>query len=182
MSKKTIIILITVILVLLSVVGSIFYFYSNNKPAPINNNSNSPQQQSNINKPGVQKVDLAKPPTNAIQTPQPIPKRDLLPNEVVPSISATSIKDVSQGFNLKIATTNFNFVPENKNEELASNSGYAKLYINNVFNTRIYGADYYLRLLKPGKYNVRVELSDTKGRSLSKDGKVIDSVIDIDVN
>jgi hypothetical protein len=109
-------------------------------------------------------------------------KRDLLPNDVVPTISATYTKDASQGFNLKITTTNFNFIPENKNEELASNSGYAKLYINNIFNTRIYSADYYLRLLKPGKYNIRVELSDTKGRSLSKDGKIIDSIVDIEVS
>jgi hypothetical protein len=181
MSKKTIVILIIVILVLLSIGGAAFYFLSNNKPS-INNTANLPQQQSNINKSGVQKVDLAKPPTNSIQSPQPIPKRDLLPNDVVPTISSTFNKDAAQGFNLKIATTNFNFVPENKNEDLPSNSGYAKLYINNVFNTRVYGSDYYLRLLKPGKYNIRVELSDTKGRSISKDGKIIDSIVDIEVS
>ena len=179
MSKKTIVII--VILVLLFFVGGIFYYFSNNKTRVTINNSNLSQQQSNLRS-GVQKVDLSKPQNNVVQTPQPIPKRDLLPNEIVPSIAATFNKDVSQGFNLKLATTNFNFVPENKSEDLEPNSGYIKLYINNVFNTRIYGSDYYLRLLKPGKYNIKVELSDTKGRSLSKDGRVIDSVIDIDVN
>jgi hypothetical protein len=180
MSKKTIVIIVIVILVLLSAVGGLFYFISTNKPGIVNNSSLVPQQ-SNIKNPGIQKVDLAKPPINSVQSLQPIPKRDLLVNEIVPSISATVNKDISQGFNLKIATTNFNFVSENKGEDLESNNGYVKLYINNVFNTRIYGSDYYLRLLKPGKYNIRVELSDTKGRSLSKDGKMIDSVVDIDV-
>jgi asparagine N-glycosylation enzyme membrane subunit Stt3 len=179
MSKKSIIILAAMILVILIGAGGLYAYFANNKLAAVNNSI--PQQQSNTKNPGIQKVDLSKPPVNSIQSPQPIPKRELLPNEIVPTIFTTYSKDISQGFNLKTATTNFNFVPENRNEDLESNNGYIKLYINNVFNTRIYSSDYYLRLLKPGKYNVKVELSDSKGRSLSKDGKIIDSVVDIEV-
>lgn len=175
MSKKTIIILAVIVLVILASIGGVFYLVSGNKSNVANPQIPSTQQPNTKNS-GVQKVDLAKPPMNNGQNPQPIPKRELTANETVPTISATANKDISQGYNLKIATTNFNFINENKSEELASNNGYVKLYVNNIFSTRIYGSDYYLRLLKPGKYNIKLELSDTKGRSLSKDGKVIESV------
>jgi cbb3-type cytochrome oxidase subunit 3 len=78
MSKKTIVILVIVILVILSIAGTAFYFLSNNKSS-VNNNANLPLQQSTINKSGVQKVDLAKPPTNAIQSTQPIRKKRFAP-------------------------------------------------------------------------------------------------------
>jgi hypothetical protein len=179
MSKKIIILIIAIVLLILIVIGAIFYFNSNKGKSPSVNNSSVLQQ--NAKNPAVQKIDPLNTPANNIQSSQPILKRDVLPNETVPSILASYTKDVSQGYNLKITTTEFNFVPENKSEDFGPNNGYVKLYVNNVFNTRIYSSDYYLRFLKPGKYNVRVELSDTNGRTLFSNQKIIDSVVDIEV-
>ncbi len=178
MSKKAIIILALIILLLVAIASGIFFYIGNSNKAstPKTPGSVVPAVTSG----GVKKVNLANPPIGGNNTPQQIPKRELTSADQIPAVSLNINKDVSQGYNLKINSNGFSIFPENTNEDLESSKGYYKLYINNAFQTRVYGTDYYIRSLKPGKYSIKVELSDTKGRTLSKDGKNIESVIEFE--
>lgn len=179
MSKKAIIILAIVVLFLIAIASGIFFYVGSANKANVAKNISSavPALKSG----GITKVDLSKPPIPSVQSSQPIPKRELTSSDSVPTVFFAITKDVSKGYNLKIATTNFAFVSENTTEDLGPNKGYSKLYINNTFVTRIYGSDYYIQSLKPGKYNVKIELSDTASKSIAKDGKIVEYILDFEV-
>ncbi len=179
MSKKSIIILAIIILLLVAVASGIFFFIGNNNKS--NNSKNTSSVASAVNFGGIKNVNLANPSVSNNQTSQPLPKRELNESDQVPAVSLNINKDVSQGYNLKINSNGFTLFPENTNDDLEANKGYYKLYINNSFVTRVYGSDYYLRALKPGKYNFKVELSDTKGRTLTKGGKNMEYAVDFEV-
>ena len=178
MSKKAIIILALVILLLAAIASGIFFYIGNSNKPNVSKNLGSVAPAATSG--GIKKVNLANPPINGNNPPQQPPKRELTNSDQIPAVTLNINKDVSQGYNLKINTTGFSLFPENTSEDLESSKGYYKLYINNSFITRVYSPDYYIRSLKPGKYNIKVELSDTKGRTLSKDGKNIESIIDFE--
>ena len=178
MSKKAIIILALVILLLVAIACGMFFYIGNS------NKSNVPKNPGSVvpavTSGGVKKVNLANPPINGQNNPQQSPTRELNSSDQIPAVSLNINKDVSQGYNLKINSNGFSIFPENTTEDLESTKGYYKLYINNSFQTRIYSSDHYIRGLKPGKYSIKVELSDTKGRTLTKDGKNIESTIEFE--
>jgi len=54
-------------------------------------------------------------------------------------VKVEALKDTQSGYNLKIETANFAFRPENFGKDLAQNTGYANVYVNNQKVGRAYG-------------------------------------------
>ncbi len=55
---------------------------------------------------------------------------ELQPNDAVPTVSYTIIKDAVGGYDLHITTTNFTFTPQNINGVAVADQGHAHLYID----------------------------------------------------
>ena len=82
-----------------------------------------------------------------------------IPPEGAPEIAIEVTKDPMDGWNVRVITENFTFIPPTVNAENIPNTGHAHLYVNNVKIARLYGAYFHLTDLPVGDHEVSVSLS-----------------------
>jgi hypothetical protein len=98
--------------------------------------------------------------------------------EQIPSVELQVLKDAKSGYNLRILTENFAFVPELVNTDYVPNEGHAHIYVDGEKLARVYGEWYHLDGLKPGEYEIRVDLTAHNHASLVyQDEHVADTVL-----
>ena len=84
-----------------------------------------------------------------------------------PTLGIDISRDPKSGWNLKIATTNFRFSPENASGPHRTGEGHAHLYVNGQKRARIYGRWFHIGDLPKGEVDVRVTLNSNDHRLLS---------------
>jgi len=87
-----------------------------------------------------------------------------------PSVMIEVTKDSMMGYNLAVKTKNFEFKPENVNQDegkTPQNEGHAHIYVNDVKLTRLYSKNFYIGdgVLKAGDI-VSVTLNTNKHRDI----------------
>lgn len=98
----------------------------------------------------------------------------------IPSIEVKAYPDNIQGWNLEIKTVNFEFTPENLDQDSNPNQGHAHLYVNGEKMTRIYSNWYYISELPQGENQIKVTLNTDNHESLVYNGKEINDLVVID--
>lgn len=85
-------------------------------------------------------------------------------------VELTIEPDPVGGFNLFVATENFQFAPELVNREHVVGKGHGHIYVDGVKIARIYGAAYHLDGLAKGERQIEVTLNANDHREYSVDG------------
>ena len=78
--------------------------------------------------------------------------------------------DAAGGLHIRIATENWQWAPEEVNQESRPGVGHAHIYANGEKLSRIYGPEHYVADLPPGQYEIRVDLNDNAHNALTVNG------------
>ena len=105
-------------------------------------------------------------------------KHDHKPLEVsadqpIPTVDLIVHKDAVIGWNLEVQVSNFQFAPENVNQESKTNEGHAHLYINGEKIARLYSSWHHLDSLESGENEVKVTLNANGHEDLFYQGNEI---------
>ncbi|AUC62183.1 hypothetical protein AA637_13970 [Cyanobacterium sp. HL-69] len=98
---------------------------------------------------------------------------DVSSHNFVPAVNIEAIKDNKEGWNLKIVTENFDFAPQEVNQESSINQGHGHLYINGEKITRIYGNWYHISDLPKGENEIKITLNTNLHEDLIYQGTII---------
>jgi len=98
---------------------------------------------------------------------------DVSSHNFVPAVNIEAIKDNKEGWNLKIVTENFDFAPQEVNQESSINQGHGHLYINGEKITRIYGNLYHISDLPKGENEIKITLNTNLHEDLIYQGTII---------
>lgn len=94
-----------------------------------------------------------------------------VPAERAPRITEVKVsKDPVGGFNLFVATENFEFAPEQVNRVHADGRGHAHVYVDGVKIARIYGPAYHIETLATGERQIEVTLNANDHREFAVNG------------
>ena len=99
----------------------------------------------------------------------------------IPSVELFIEKDGHSGWNLFLATENFEFSPEHCGEEHMMGYGHAHLYINDQKVARLYSPWYHLADLDPGTYEFRVSLNGNNHGLYTHNGQDISALATVQV-
>ncbi len=82
-------------------------------------------------------------------------------NKPLPSVSIEVLKDIKDGYNIRLMTKNFAFTPEKVNMTPVQGEGHAHIYINDVKIGRLYGEWFHIGSdkLKAGQNTLEVTLN-----------------------
>lgn len=101
-------------------------------------------------------------------------KYEVSQDEPKPKISSLELtKDSKSGWNLNIKTENFEFAPEQVNQEHMPGKGHAHLYIDGVKITRVYSNYYYIAGYNEGIHDLTVTLNTNSHSDYYIDGKQV---------
>ncbi|MGY6531014.1 MAG: hypothetical protein ACXITR_13905 [Cyanobacterium sp.] len=100
-------------------------------------------------------------------------KLDVSNHDLIPTVQIEAMKDDKKGWNLKIITENFDFAPQEINQESSINQGHGHLYINGEKVTRIYGNWYYISDLPKGENEIKITLNTNLHEDLIYQGTII---------
>jgi len=84
-----------------------------------------------------------------------------------PALAIKISSDPVSGWNLKIATENFSFAPENAGLAHIDGEGHAHVYINGKKTARLYGAWMHIASLPKGDNKIEVSLNSNDHRQLA---------------
>jgi len=102
--------------------------------------------------------------------------------QAAPTIVAFRIvKDTVGGWNVFVATRNFEFAPELVNGPHVDNKGHAHLYIDGSKLARLYGPAYHIESLPFGPHEMKVVLNTNGHEEYAIRGRPIQAVLAIDV-
>lgn len=107
---------------------------------------------------------------------------DVSDEDSIPSVYLSVTEDRLSGWNIRLDTENFTFVPESVGLPHVHGEGHAHLYINDKKMDRMYGNWAHLGMLPAGDYTVRVVLNTNSHEEYSVDGEVISDEVEISVN
>lgn len=98
-------------------------------------------------------------------------KYEVAANEPKPEIASIELnKDAKAGWNLYINTNNFEFTPQNVNQNNVPGQGHAHLYIDGQKITRLYSNYYYISGYEEGIHDVEVTLNANNHEEYFVDG------------
>lgn len=86
------------------------------------------------------------------------------------SLDLAAEVDPAGGLHIRIATENWQWAPEEVNQESRPGVGHAHIYANGEKLSRIYGPEHYVADLPPGQYEIRVDLNDNAHNALTVNG------------
>lgn len=87
------------------------------------------------------------------------------------SMDLTAAVDPAGGLHIRIATENWQWAPEEVNQESRPGVGHAHIYANGEKLSRVYGPEHYVAALPPGQYEIRVDLNDNAHNALTVNGE-----------
>ena len=93
-----------------------------------------------------------------------------LESTVPVSLDLAAEVDPAGGLHIRISTENWQWVPEEVNQESRPGVGHAHIYANGEKLSRIYGPEHYVAALPPGRYEIRVDLNDNAHNALTVNG------------
>ena len=93
-----------------------------------------------------------------------------LESTVPVNMDLTAEVDPAGGLHIRIATENWQWAPEEVNQESRPGVGHAHIYANGEKLSRIYGPEHYVADLPPGRYEIRVDLNDNAHNALTVNG------------
>ena len=96
--------------------------------------------------------------------------------EPVPSVDLMVVKDPKKGWNLRLATVNFRWAPQNASTEPIMGEGHAHLYVDGHKMGRLYGEWFNLGSLSEGSHELRVTLNANNHSDYAWQGQVIEDV------
>lgn len=99
--------------------------------------------------------------------------------ELVPSIDMSVTEDSKSGWNIVLNTSNFKFTPENVGKENVEGEGHAHLYVDGEKVARLYGNFYHYDGKFEGTKKFKVTLNSNDHSEYSKDGKIIEAIVDV---
>lgn len=91
----------------------------------------------------------------------------------IPTVDLIVHKDAIKGWNLEVIVDNFEFEPNQANNNSDYRKGHAHIYINGKKLTRLYGNWFYLGSLPSGKNEIKITLNTNKHENLMYKGKII---------
>lgn len=99
----------------------------------------------------------------------------------IPTIELEVSKDMMDGYNLHLVTTNFTFTPETVNEKNVANTGHAHIWVNGVKLSRLYGNWFNLssKHLNDGENLVEVTLNANDHGEWAVNGQHISDTVTI---
>ena len=86
------------------------------------------------------------------------------------SMDLAAAVDRAGGLHIRISTENWQWAPEEVNQESRPGVGHAHIYANGEKLSRIYGPEHYVADLPPGQYEIRVDLNDNAHNTLTVNG------------
>ena len=86
------------------------------------------------------------------------------------SLDLTAAVDAAGGLHIRISTENWQWAPEEVNQESRPGVGHAHIYANGEKLSRVYGPEHYVADLPPGQYEIRVDLNDNAHNALAVNG------------
>ena len=89
--------------------------------------------------------------------------------------------DPAGGLHIRISTENWQWAPEEVNQESRPGVGHAHIYANGEKLSRIYGPEHYVADLPPGPYEIRVDLNDNAHNALTVNGKPLAATIAVTI-
>ncbi|AFZ47481.1 hypothetical protein Cyast_1519 [Cyanobacterium stanieri PCC 7202] len=98
---------------------------------------------------------------------------DVSDHNLIPRVQIEVLEDAMKGWNVKISTENFDFVPDTVNQESSINQGHGHLYINGEKITRIYGNWHYISELPKGENEIKITLNTNLHEELIYQGEII---------
>ena len=93
-----------------------------------------------------------------------------LESAVPVSLDLAAEVDPAGGLHIRIVTENWQWAPEEVNQESRPGVGHAHIYANGEKLSRIYGPEHYVADLPPGQYEIRVDLNDNAHNALTVNG------------
>lgn len=105
---------------------------------------------------------------------------ELLGSESIPTLNIVLHKDVLNGWNLEIVTTNFTFAPEHASEAYLEGEGHVHLSIDDVFTARVYGPWHHIRELPPGTHILKISLHSSTHAPYVYEGRAIEDTEIVD--
>ena len=97
------------------------------------------------------------------------------------SMDLTAAVDPAGGLHIRIATENWQWTPEEVNQESRPGVGHAHIYANGEKLSRIYGPEHYVADLPPGQYEIRVDLNDNAHNALTVNGAPLDATTSVTI-
>ena len=101
--------------------------------------------------------------------------------EPVPTVTLAVQPDLVSGWNVKVATNNFRFAPEELENPGDWNAGHAHLYLDGKKVARLYGSWFHLTGLEPGIRQLRVTLNTNDHRDLKAGDVVVEAIAEFTV-
>ena len=99
----------------------------------------------------------------------------------IPSVELTIEKDGHSGWNVFLATENFEFAPEDCGDEHMMGYGHAHLYLNEQKIARLYSPWYHVGDLAPGTYEFKVSLNANNHGLYTYNGQAISALATVQV-
>ena len=93
----------------------------------------------------------------------------------------TAEVDPEGGLHIRISTENWQWAPEEVNQESRPGVGHAHIYANGEKLSRIYGPEHYVTDLPPGQYEIRVDLNDNAHNVLTVNGAPLDATTSVTI-
>ena len=97
------------------------------------------------------------------------------------SLDLTAEVDAAGGLHIRISTENWEWAPEEVNQESRPGVGHAHIYANGEKLSRIYGPEHYVADLPPGPYEIRVDLNDNAHNALTVNGAPLAATIAVTI-
>lgn len=89
--------------------------------------------------------------------------------------------DAAGGLHIRISTENWQWAPEEVNQESRPGVGHAHIYANGEKLSRIYGPEHYVAALPPGQYEIRVDLNDNAHNALTVNGAPLAATVTVTI-
>lgn len=98
----------------------------------------------------------------------------------LPAVQLNATKDPTGGWTLQLSVANFDLAPDHASTASKEGEGHMHLYVDGEKLTRVYGPWFHLADLKPGKHQLRIELSANDHSALANGHQLIDDTVTID--
>lgn len=98
-----------------------------------------------------------------------------------PKVSIMLMPDPMSGYNLRVMTDGFTFVPQSVSGAHVAGEGHAHVYVNDVKLSRLYGEWMHIGALPKGDVTVSVTLNTNDHRVYAVDGRPVEASTSITV-
>lgn len=99
--------------------------------------------------------------------------------EDAPTLQLMVMEDAKSGYNVKLATENFTFTPDDVNGENVVGEGHAHLYVDGEKVGRLYGPDFHYDGTFEGTKTFKATLNANDHSEYAVDGAVIEASVEV---